>query len=515
MHDTLRNAISPNVDLSRRCQRSLQRLSAIFGVHSLTGGSQLGASGPPARCRSSSFPVAPPLLCVRCVCEHPGSVLLCSWNGDSEYNVTVGYDDLRHEAARRDACDPLAAFRARFVCRPGVVYLDGNSLGLASHDAEAAVLAALDDWKREGIDGWLGGARPWFTVGEERGAIQARLVGARPDEVVVTGSTTVNLHALVSTFYRPEGSRTKIVANALDFPSDLYVLASQLRLRGYDPAEHLVLVQSDDGRTIDEADLIAALDDRTALLVIPSVLYRSGQLLDVARLTRAAHERGVLVGVDCSHSVGALPHKLHDWDVDWAVWCGYKYLNGGPGAVASLFVHARHHGTAPALAGWWGSDKRRQFDMASEFTPADGAGAWQIGTPPVLGAGALYGALRTIEEAGIARMRAKSLDLTGWLIELADAWLTGEPYGFTVGTPREPGRRGGHVALEHPEAVQICKALKARGFIPDFRPPNVIRLAPIALYTTYEEVWQTVRALREIVASGEHRQFGAAREPVA
>ena len=266
------------------------------------------------------------------------------------------------------------------------------------------------------------------------------------------------------------------MANVLDFPSDLYTLASQVRLRGLDPAEHLTLVASRDGRTILEDDLIAALDERTALLVIPSVLYRSGQLLDIARLTAAAHERGVLVGVDASHSAGAVPHELHAWGVDWAVWCSYKYLNGGPGAVAALYVHERHHGIVPALAGWWGSDKSRQFDMATEFTPAEHAGAWQIGTPSIFGAAALYGALGITQAAGIERIRAKSLAQTDWLMRLADAYLTEPPYSFTVGTPREAERRGGHVALEHAEAVQICKALKARGFVPDFRQPNVIRL---------------------------------------
>jgi len=201
--------------------------------------------------------------------------------------------------------------------------------------------------------------------------------------------------------------------------------------------------------------------------------------------------------------------------VDWAVWCSYKYLNGGPGAVAALYVHERHHGTVPALAGWWGSDKSRQFDMATEFTPAAHAGAWQIGTPSIFGAAALYGALGITQVAGIERMRGKSLAQTGWLMELADIYLSEPPYSFTVGTPREAERRGGHVALEHAEAVQICKALKARGFIPDFRPPNVIRLAPIALYTSFDEVWQTVNALREIIETGEHRRFAAARETVA
>ncbi|MFN8636905.1 MAG: kynureninase [Chloroflexota bacterium] len=430
--------------------------------------------------------------------------------------MTGQFADARAEAAERDARDPLAAFQARFYRRPGVVYLDGNSLGLASHDAEAAILSAIEDWKRFGIDGWLSGERPWFTVGEELGAMQAELVGARPGEVVLAGSTTVNLHALISTFYQPSGRRTKIVADALNFPSDLYALASQIRLKGLDPAEQLVLVPPRDGGTIlDEEDLIAAMGEDTALVVAPSVLYRSGQLLDIPRLTEAAHACGALIGVDGSHSVGAVPHHLHDWGVDWAVWCTYKYLNGGPGSVASLFVHERHHGTRPALAGWWGSDKARQFDMAVQFTPAGDAGAWQIGTPSILGSASLYGSLKIHREAGLERIRAKSLELTGWLISLVDRYLTDAPYGFRIGTPREPARRGGHIALEHPEGVQLCKALKERGIVPDFRPPNVIRVAPVALYTTFDGIWQLVAALREIVETGEHLKHGAAREAVA
>jgi kynureninase len=425
------------------------------------------------------------------------------------------FEDELTEARARDARDPLAAFRDRFYHRPGVIYLDGNSLGLLSRDAEAAVLGALDEWKGLAIDGWLSAERPWFNIGEELGALQAEIVGALPSELVVGGSVTVDIHALVATFYQPAGVRTRIVADALNFPSDLYALAGQVRLRGLDPAEHLVLVPSRDGRTIDEADLIDALADDVALLVVPSVLYRSGQLLDVERLAEAAHARGVAIGVDASHSAGVVPHRFHDWGVDWAVWGTYKYLNSGPGSPACLFVHERHHGRPPALPGWWGSDKERQFDMAIQFAQAASAGAWQIGTPPIISAAASYGALAITQEADIERIRAKSSDQTTWLIELVDAWLTEPPYGFAIGSPREPARRGGHIALEHPDAVPICKALKARGIIADFRPPNVIRVAPIALCTTYEEIWQTVAALREILASGEIERFGRVREPVA
>jgi len=317
----------------------------------------------------------------------------------------------------------------------------------------------------------------------------------------------VNLHQLLATFYRPSAQRTKILADALDFPSDVYALQSQLRLHGCDPAHDLVLVRSRDGRTIDEDDVIAAMTEEVALVWLPSVLYRSGQLLDLERLTREAHARGILVGLDLAHSVGSVPHRLHAWGVDFAVWCTYKYLNAGPGAVGALFVHRDRFGTPPGLAGWWGSDKTRQFEMAHAFTPADSAGAWQIGTPPVLSAAALYGSLRVVEEAGLEAIRSKSLDLTGYLMFLADAVLA--PLGFQVGTPRERHRRGGHVALEHPHAIRISRALRARGVVSDFRPPDVIRLAPVALYTMYADVFRTLEALRDIVESGAYMRFEA------
>jgi kynureninase len=367
------------------------------------------------------------------------------------------------------------------------------------------VLAALEDWKEYAIEAWTDRPRPWFWIGEELGALQATLVGAEPEEVVVTGGITVNEHQLLATFYRPEGRRTRIVADELDFPSDIYALESHLRSRGFDPAEHLVLVRSRDGRTIDEDDVVAAMTDDVALLWLPSVLYRSGQLLDLERLTRQAHARGILAGFDLAHSVGSVPHCLHAWGVDFAVWCTYKYLNAGPGAVGALFVHRDHFGTSPGLAGWWGSDKAKQFEMSHAFTPAAGAGAWQIGTPSVLGAAALYGSLQVIADAGMDAIRAKSLDLTGYLMFLVDEVLA--PLGFSAGTPREAARRGGHVAVEHAEAIRISRALRARGVVPDFRPPNVIRLAPVALYVTYDEVWRTVQTLREIVETGAYRQF--------
>jgi kynureninase len=416
-------------------------------------------------------------------------------------------------AAERDAADPLRAFRDRFYIPPDTLYLDGNSLGLLSRDAEASVLQALEAWRQHAIDGWTEGAQPWFWTGETLGGLQADLVGALPGEVVVSGAITQNLHALLSTFYQPAGGRTKIVADALDFPSDVYALKSWLRLRGLDPAEHLVLVPTRDGRTIDEDDLLAAMAPDVALIWLPTVLYRSGQLLDVARLAREARARGILLGLDLAHSVGSLPHRLHEWEVDFAVWSTYKYLNAGPGAVGSLYVHQRHFGRRPGLAGWWGSDKDRQFDMALEFSAAAGAGAWQISTPSVLGAASLYGSLAMFREAGLGAIRHKSLELTGYLMYLADELLTA--FGFSVGTPRQPARRGAHVALEHPEAMRIARALRDRKVVADFREPNVIRLAPIALYTRYADVWQAIQIIADVVRAGAHTAYATTRSAVA
>lgn len=412
-----------------------------------------------------------------------------------------------------DASDELARFREEFYLRDGVVYMDGNSLGLLSRRAEKTLLDVLSDWKEQGIGGWTGGERPWFYLSERLGEMTAPLVGAAPGEVVVTGSTTVNIHQLVSTFYRPEGRRTKVLATDLDFPTDVYALQSQLRLRGLDPGEHLVLVKSGDGRTIAEEDVVAAMTDEAALVFMPTVLYRGGQLLDVERIAGVARERGIACGFDAAHSVGSVPHRFSDWGVDFALWCGYKHLNGGPGSVAGLYVNSRHFGRLPGLAGWFGSDKDAQFDMEHDFVPDGSAGAYQIGTPHVLSLVPLLGSLEMFAEAGIERVRRKSLRLTRYLMDLVESELGGA--GFSVGTPREDERRGGHVALEHVEAARVCEALKESGVVPDFRAPNVVRLAPVALYTSYVDVWRTVQALKEIMAEKRYEKFENRRGVVA
>ncbi|WP_144552199.1 kynureninase [Bacillus sp. X1(2014)] len=416
-------------------------------------------------------------------------------------------------AKQLDIEDGLNRFREEFYLKPNSIYMDGNSLGLLSKRSERTLLESLNDWKEHGIDGWTTGKHPWFFLSEKLGEMMAPLVGAAANEVIVTGSTTVNLHQLVATFYKPEGKRTKILADELTFPSDIYALQSQLRIHGFDPDTHLVRVKSRDGRFLEEEDIIEAMTDEIALIILPTVLYRSGQILDMKRLTAEANKRGVLIGFDGCHSIGAIPHSFSEWGVDFAYWCNYKHLNGGPGSVGGLYVNSKHFGTAPGLAGWFGSKKEKQFDMEHTLTPADSAGAYQIGTPHVLSLAPLLGALEIFAEAGIENIRAKSLKINQFLMDLLDQEAAG--MGFTIGNPVEDFRRGGHVSLEHIEAARICKALKENGIIPDFRAPNIIRLAPVALYTTYEEVWEVVQMLKKIMTEKHYEKFKNEREVVA
>nr|WP_263324485.1 kynureninase [Neobacillus sp. Marseille-Q6967] len=416
-------------------------------------------------------------------------------------------------AKQLDREDTLKNFREEFYLQPGSIYMDGNSLGLLSKRAEKTLLESLEDWKQYGIDGWMQGKHPWFYMADELGRKLAPLVGGSPEEVIVTGSTTVNLHQLVSTFYKPDGIRTKILADELNFPSDIYALQSQLRLHGFDPDTHLIRVKSRNGRFLDEEDIIESMTDEVALIVLPTILYRSGQILDIKRLTEEAHHRGIVIGWDACHSVGAIPHSFSKWDVDFAFWCNYKHLNGGPGGVGGLFVNRRHFGRMPGLAGWFSSKKEKQFDMEHKLTPADSAGVFQIGTPHVLSSAPLMGSLEIFAEAGIENIRRKSLRINQYLMNLIDHELAG--MGFFIGTPREDARRGGHVSLEHPEAARICKSLKENGIVPDFRAPNIIRLAPVALYTSYEEVWKVVQVLKKIMTEKQYEKFKNERDVVA
>lgn len=389
------------------------------------------------------------------------------------------------------------AYRPDLFEIPPGIYLDGNSLGLLPRAARAAVLRRLEDWAQDAVGGW----EAWFGLAESLSPGVARLVGARESEVIATGSITANLHSLLATLYRPGGKRRALVATALDFPSDVYALQSWAEREGAE----LRLVGSRDAATLHDEDLAAALDEDVALALLPTVLYRSGQLLDVERWTGYGQARGALMGWDAAHSVGCVPHRFHEAGADFAVWCHYKYVNAGPGAPGGLFIHERHHGRTPGLRGWWGNDKGTQFEMTHEFRGARGAGAYQLGTPPILSLAGLEGALSVFDEVPLEAVRRRSLELTDHLIACADAELP----EMRVVTPREAERRGGHVSLAHPEAHALSLALRARGIVPDFRQPDILRLAPVALYNTREEVEAVVRTLRELLDSGEHRRVTA------
>jgi len=416
-------------------------------------------------------------------------------------------------AGTLDRDDALGALRDEFYLQPGVIYMDGNSLGLLSKPAERALGEVLDAWKRLGIDGWLQGAHPWFHFAEKLGALTAPLIGAMADEVLITGSTSVNLHQMLSTFFRPQGKRTKILIEEAAFPTDAHAVKSQLSLRGLDPAQHLVVVPSKGGTALDEGDVIAAMSEEVAFAILPVALYRTSQLLDVTRLTAEAHARGVLIGFDGCHSVGAVEHNFHDDGVDCAIFCTYKYLSGGPGSVGGLFVHRKHLGAAPGLAGWFSSAKDKQFDMKNELEPSHTVSAYHIGTPHILSMAPLLGALELVNGIGIAKIRARSLALTQFMIELFDTELDG--LGFSLATPRDAKARGGHIALRHAEAPRICKALKQRGVIPDFRPPDIVRLAPSPFYTSFAETAQTIAILKDIVEAELYLEFPNVRDMVA
>lgn len=410
-----------------------------------------------------------------------------------------------------DAGNPLAGTRQLFHHMDGVIYFDGNSLGLFPLKAADSYNRIIDEWKNLGIRGWLGGQRPWFYFAEQLGKMAAPLVGANDKEVVMTGTTTINIHSLVSTFFQPQGRKCKILADSLNFPSDLYALQGQLKMRGLNPEENLLLIEPDANGWIDEQDIINAMTQEVALIMLPSVLYRSGQLLDIELLTTAAHERGILIGFDCSHSVGAVPHHFDAWGVDFALWCSYKYLNGGPGAPAFLYVNEKHFGKEPLLAGWFGFKKDRQFEMLNTFIPENNAGAWQISSPGIMGGASLEVSLAISLEAGIENIREQSLKLTDYLMLLLHERIMSFDSEFKIITPPQANRRGGHIAFSHPEAHRINEALKARNIIPDLRPPDIIRLAPVALYNTYEEVWLVVDALVQIINNREYEGFSLQR----
>ncbi len=415
------------------------------------------------------------------------------------------YENTREFALACDEKDALAYLRDKFYTKEGQIYMDGNSLGLCSKPAEAAVQRALSDWKEYGINLWTGAPTNYFLYHDVIGAKLAKIINAHEDEVTVCANTTLNVHQVIATFYKPTETRNKIVIDNLNFPTDRYAVESQLKARGYQLSEVLKVVESRDGSTLCEEDILNSFTEDVALVLLPSVLYRSSQLLDLKKLTQAAHAKGILIGFDLCHSIGNVDHDFKDIDCDFALWCDYKYLSGGPGAVAGLYVNRKHFDKEVGLAGWWGNRKDTQFELRDHYEPTQNAGAWQTGTGCILSLAAIDGALDVFEQVEMKDLRAKSLDLTRYLMHLIDTELS--RYGFSTANPREDAMRGGHVALVHEDAIRINEALKAADVIPDFRYPNIIRLAPVPQYIRYIDVYELVQRIKTIMENHEYEKY--------
>jgi kynureninase len=423
--------------------------------------------------------------------------------------MTMTFSVDENFAQKLDAEDPLRSFRNKFHLPLGkdgssLIYFAGNSLGLMPKAARQIVEQELDDWAKLGVDAHLSAKTPWYSYHESLREPTARLIGAKPIEVICMNSLTVNLHLMMATFYRPTKSRFKILMEDPAFPSDTYAIKTQIVHHGLGPKEALVLARPRDGeftvRTEDIFDLIKKHADQLAVVMIAGVNFFTGQLFDIEKITAAAQKRGITVGVDLAHAIGNVPLVLHDWNIDFAVWCSYKYLNAGPGAVAGAFVHERHatNTKLPRLAGWFGNDPNTRFRLHLEpdFIPVPSADGWQISNPPIFSMAPLRASLSIFNEAGgMGPLRAKSIKLTGYLQFLMEGAGSNR---FSVITPRDADARGCQLSIlvhEHPK--ELFKKLEAAGVKCDFREPNVIRAAPTPLYNTFHEVWRFARILAE------------------
>ncbi len=412
-------------------------------------------------------------------------------------------------AKELDAKDELSSFRQRFYLEEGELYMDGNSLGACSKDAEESLLNMLEVWKKEKILMWNIEDGKYFKYPKYVGGLFAPMVNADPNELTCTNSVTINIHQALATFYKPTKERYKILVDDLNFPTDVHAVKSQVKLKGFEIEDAVKVVKSRDGRIIEEDDIIEALTDDVAIALLPALLYRSAQLLDMERVTKVAHERGIIIGWDLCHSIGSVPHDFKKIDPDFAIWCTYKHIAGGPGSNAVLYINKRHFGTEPGLAGWHGNKKETQFQLSHDHTPETDVDAWLTGTPNMLSMAPIEGVAKMFNEAGIENIRKKSLMLTDYFIFLIEERL--KQYSFSNGTPLDHSRRGGHVALEHEEAYRICLALKEKKVVPDFREPNVIRIAPVALYVSFEDVYKLVDILEEIGIEKSYEKFSDER----
>jgi kynureninase len=414
------------------------------------------------------------------------------------------------ETARQlDAADELAGFRGEMtIPEPGLIYLDGNSLGRLPQRTPGVVEQLVrEQWGERLVRGWGG---DWYNAPQRLGEKIARLVGAAPGQVIVCDSTSINLYKLAMAALRLRPSRRKIISDTLNFPSDLYILQGCIDTLGGE--RRLELAPTRDGISPDSGALLDAIDSDTALVTLSHVTFKSGYLYDAAQVTRRAHEAGALVLWDLSHSAGATPVALDEWEADFAVGCTYKYLNGGPGAPAFLYVRKELQEAALSpIWGWFGQRSPFAFDL--DYHPGDGMQRFLSGTPNILSLLAMEPGVDLLLEAGIERLRAKSLRQTSYLIALFDGFLA--PLGFELGTPREAQRRGSHVSLRHPEGYRINRALiEEKQVLPDFREPDNLRLGIAPLYTRYEDIWEAVQRIARVVEEQAYLRYPEQREAV-
>lgn len=414
----------------------------------------------------------------------------------------------REHAHALDAADPLRAWRDRFVVPHSaegreLVYLCGHSLGAQPTLAADYVEEIMRDWRSLGVEGHFAARRPWLTYPERLAPALGRLVGASPQEVAVMNTLTVNLHLLLVSFYRPAGERTALLIERHAFPSDRYAAESQVRFHGLDPSRDLIELEPRDGEScLRTDDVVAAIErdgPRIATVLLPGVQYLTGQALDIGTITAAGRRAGCTVGWDLAHAIGNVALSLHDDEADFATWCHYKYLNGGPGAVGGTFVHERHanRGDLPRLAGWWGHDQATRFEMGPDFRPSPGANGWQLSTPPVLAIAPLAASLEHFDTVGLTALRQKSVALTGYLEALVRARLSRK---VTILTPEDPAARGAALSLrlevDRDRARAVFDGLRTRGIVPDWREPGVIRAAPVPFYNSFDDAWTFVDALQ-------------------
>lgn len=413
-------------------------------------------------------------------------------------------------ALAMDENDPLRDFRDRFLIpRLGngkeCTYLCGHSLGLQPKTAAAYVEQELKDWAELGVEGHFHARHPWMPYHRLLTEQTAALVGANPEEVVVMNSLTVNLHLMMVSFYRPTRSRHKIVIERGAFPSDQYAVKSQIRFHGFDPASSLIELAPRSGedclREEDIEELIDRSGEEIVLIMLGGVNYATGQAFDIQRITQAARQHDCVVGFDLAHAAGNLELQLHDGAPDFAVWCSYKYLNGGPGCIAGCFVHARHAQSfdLPRFAGWWGHDERTRFEMPSSFRPITGADGWQLSNPPIISLAALRASMDIFHEADMNRLRQKSASLTAYLEFLLSRNVTGM---YSVITPAAPEQRGAQLSIRVANnGRMLCQRLLAEGIVGDWREPDIFRVAPVPLYNSYHDVFRFVREFKSAVAS--------------